>query len=189
MMTVPELLTWLRDEHNRGVVTVIVLVLATLVGASWTLFRYAYPSGLPSDSHGNLPPLPPLGSFNLTVKNESDEILSVSGAEYYIQEPGVPGVNKNSYSGVVELEGQPGYSFEVPAKQTVTVSAALMKESYTLSLLEQRNGFIRIILSTSPKPVTSEVVFSRNVLQQGMEFEYAGRDSATVGRPTATPKP
>ncbi len=31
---------WLKDEHNRGVVTLIVTILALLIGGIWTVFTF-----------------------------------------------------------------------------------------------------------------------------------------------------
>jgi len=44
--------SWLRDEHNRGTVSLLVTVIAALLGGAWAVFVYIYP---PNDSAEHKP--------------------------------------------------------------------------------------------------------------------------------------
>ncbi len=111
-----------------------------------------------------------IGAFKLTIVNRSLDSLHLSNVgEFYLHAPETPGMNRQVSSGVIQLE-VPGGQFvlKVAPLQAITVWATLLNEERLLPYLDAGEYFGLIIFSADPKPIRTEVLFTRDTFKKGV---------------------
>lgn len=117
-----------------------------------------------------------LGTFEVVIENHLKEPLRVNDvAEFYLSAPGSPGSNREVSSGLMRLALPSGqYSLDVPPGQSASASAMLMNEERLLPYLGAGEYFGLIIFSATPKPIRTEVLFTRETFKNGIRFIVGG---------------
>lgn len=150
-----------------------LLLVAALVAAAvpvYELLKSSYVRIVEEHSKSD-----PLGAFSVKVINNSGAQLTINGvAEFYLQAPKTPGMNVQVSSGLLELDLPLGQQFVVPPHSVASISAKLANEQRLLPYLDAGEYFGLIIFSASPRPIHSEIVFSRKVFRHGVEFVVEG---------------
>jgi hypothetical protein len=113
-----------------------------------------------------------MGEFQIVIENQLRETLKVGElAEFYLSAPETPAMNRQVSSGLIRLSLPDGmYQLTVEPGQTVKSKASLVNEARLLPYLDAGEFFGLIIFSASPKPIRTEILFTRKEFENGIYF-------------------